>query len=266
MRLVATIHLTLAMLVGSAGVSWSTDAQKNSSTQVPINHEEPIYHEKYYPKGTGPFPAVIALHTSGGFKTVAHLIQNYVDDGFVVYAPDFFRRHGLTPKTRMKTFTTYRASIEKELSIIVSLMKLDKKINENNIFAVGFSNGGFWVSYLAGTSKVRAGASHYGVWKANFGREFTNPYPMKYFSRSSSPILALHGVQDGTQRLEWAERALAEIGQRGARTEKHFYRDAGHAWDRKNPPKRAWKYNEEVTKDSHRRTIEFFETQMKTSN
>ncbi len=38
-------------------------------------------------------PAVIALHTSGGFKTVQHLIKRYVDDGFVVYAPDFFSRY-----------------------------------------------------------------------------------------------------------------------------------------------------------------------------
>ena len=51
---------------------------------------EAIYHEKFYPDGSGPFPAVIALHTSGGFKTVKHLIQRYVDDGFAVYAPNFF--------------------------------------------------------------------------------------------------------------------------------------------------------------------------------
>ena len=28
---------------------------------------EPIFHEKYYPSGNGPFPAVIALHSSGGY-------------------------------------------------------------------------------------------------------------------------------------------------------------------------------------------------------
>jgi len=31
---------------------------------------DPIYHEVSYPKGDGPFPAVVLLHTSGGFKTV----------------------------------------------------------------------------------------------------------------------------------------------------------------------------------------------------
>ena len=77
---------------------------------------EPIHHEKFYPKGSGPFPAVIALHSSGGFKRIKHLVQRYIDDGFAVYAPDFFTRHGLTPRTRMETFSTYRENIEGELS------------------------------------------------------------------------------------------------------------------------------------------------------
>ena len=101
----------------------------------------PIYHEKYYPDGSGPFPAVIALHTSGGVKTVKHLIQRYVDDGFAVYAPDFFKRHGLTPKARMETFSTYRENIEEELTEIVDLVKNDPKINKKNVFAGGYSNG-----------------------------------------------------------------------------------------------------------------------------
>ena len=222
---------------------------------------EPIYHEKYYPDGSGPFPAVIALHTSGGFKSVKHLIQRYVDDGFAVYAPDFFKRHGLTPRTRMETFSTYRENIEEELTEIVDLMKNDPKINKKNVFAVGFSNGGFWVAYLTGSSKVNAGVSHYGVWKANMGREITNPYPMKYFSKSSTPILALHGEDDGTQRMKFVEQAWDEVKDRGGRLETHVYSGADHAWDRTDS--RKWDYNEDVDKDSHKRTIEFFKKHMK---
>ncbi len=222
---------------------------------------EPIYHEKYYPDGSGPFPAVIALHTSGGFKTVKHLIQRYVDDGFAVYAPDFFKRHGLTSRTRMETFSTYRENIEEELTEIVDLMKNDPKINNKNIFAVGFSNGGFWVCYLTGTSEVNAGVTHYGVWRANFGRDWTNPYPMRYFSKSSSPILALHGEKDGTQRMKFVEEAWDEVKDRGGRLETHVYSDADHAWDKKNSTR--WEYNEEVDKDSHKRTIEYFRKHMK---
>ena len=222
---------------------------------------EAIYHEKFYPDGSGPFPAVIALHTSGGFKTVKHLIQRYVDDGFAVYAPNFFVKHGITPRSRMDTFDRFREDIEKDLSEVVRLMTNDPKVQKENIFATGFSNGGFWVGYLTGSSKVSAGVSHYGVWKANFGREMTNPYPMKYFSKSSTPILALIGDDDQTQRPKFAEEALDEIKSRGATLETHIYSDAGHAWDRKNH--RKYVYNESVTKDSHKRTIEFFKKYMK---
>jgi len=222
---------------------------------------EPIYHEKFYPEASGPFPAVIALHSSGGFKRIKHLVQRYVDDGFAVYAPDFFTRHGLTPRTRMETFSTYRENIEEELSEIVDLMKNDSKVDNKNIFAVGFSNGGFWVCYLAGTSKVDAGVSHYGVWKANFGREITNPYPMKYFSASSSPVLALHGEDDGTQRLDTVEQAWDEVKSQGGTLETHVYAGADHAWDRTDSKK--WEYNEDVDKDSHKLTIEFFKRHIK---
>ena len=222
---------------------------------------EEIYHEKFFPDGSGPFPAVIALHTSGGFKTVKHLIQQYVDDGFVVYAPDFFVKHGITTRSRMDTFDHFREHIEKDLSEIVDLMVNNSKIQKANIFATGFSNGGFWVSYLTGTSKVSAGVSHYGVWKANFGREITNPYPMKYFSISSTPILALHGDDDGIQRAKFAEEAWDEIKSRGGTLESHVYSNAGHAWDQKNH--RKFVYNESVSKDSHKRTIEFFKKYMK---
>ena len=220
-----------------------------------------IYHEKFYPKGTGPFPAVIALHTSGGFKTVKHLIKRYVDDGFAVYAPDFFKKHGLTPRTRMQTFNEHRKDIEKDLNEIIKFMKNDPKIESKNVFATGFSNGGFWVCYLTGTAQVSAGVSHYGVWKANFGREITNPYPMKYFSSTSSPTLALHGEDDDTQKMKFVEEAWDEIEVLEGKLETHVYPGADHAWDRKNSSR--YVYNEEVDKDSHKRTIEFFKKYLK---
>ena len=250
------IIILLILAVGVTGCQTAGTPTLHSNIS-----SSPIYHEKYYPDGSGPFPAVIALHTSGGFKTVKHLIQRYVDDGFAVYAPDFFKRHGLTPRTRMETFSTYRENIEEELTEIVDLMKNDTKINKKNVFAVGFSNGGFWVGYLTGSSNVNAGVSHYGVWKANFGREITNPYPMRYFSNSSSPILALHGEEDGTQRMKFVEEAWDEVKDRGGRLETHVYSDADHAWDKKNSTR--WEYNEEVDKDSHKRTIDFYRKHMK---
>jgi carboxymethylenebutenolidase len=221
---------------------------------------ESIYHEKYYPDGSGPFPTVIALHTSGGFKTVKHLIRRYVDDGFAVYAPDFFRKHGITLRSRMDTFDRYRKDIENELSGIVDIMKKDTKVDQKNVFAVGFSNGGFWSSYLAGAAKVNAGVSHYGVWRANMGREWWNRYPMAYFSKSSAPMLALHGGDDRVQQLRRAEEAWEELRSRGAKLETHIYPNARHAWDKRKSKK--YPYNAKVDKDSHKRTIDFFRKNM----
>ena len=108
---------------------------------------------------------------------------------------------------------------------------------------------------------MNAGVSHYGVWKANFGREMTNPFPMKYFSKSSTPILALHGDDDETQKPKFAKEAWDEINRRGATLETHIYSEVGHAWDRKDH--RKYVYNEAATKDSYQRTIEFFRKYMK---
>ena len=80
---------------------------------------DPIYHEKKYPSGNGPFPAVILLHSSGGFKSnqmLNYLGDDYIEKGFAIYAPDFFKRHGITTETRKKTWSTFREPIEKELS------------------------------------------------------------------------------------------------------------------------------------------------------
>ena len=102
---------------------------------------EPIYHEKKYPEGTGPFPAVILLHTSGGYKTNFYIKDRgefFLKEGFAIYAPDFFRRHGITPKTRLKTFTKFRKNIEKELLEIVELVKKDPKIDQKMFLQLVF--------------------------------------------------------------------------------------------------------------------------------
>ena len=92
---------------------------------------------------------------------------------------------------------------------------------------------GIWVCYLAGNSEINAGVSQYGVWKANFGRSMTIIYPIRYFSKSSSPILALHGLSDRTQRMKYVERAWNQVKDRGGRLETHVYSNTDHAWDRK---------------------------------
>ena len=103
---------------------------------------EPIFHEKRYPNGNKLFPAVILLHTSGGYNKSVYYNGHgdyFIKNSFAIYVPDFFSRHNIKSKTRGRTWGKYLKDIEAELSEIVAIMKRDPKIDRNNIFAVGLS-------------------------------------------------------------------------------------------------------------------------------
>ena len=61
--------------------------------------------------------------------------------------------------------------------------------------------------------------------------------------------------------MEWVEQAWDQIRDNGAKINTYIYPEAGHAWDMKHIKK--FRYDESADKDAHRRTIEFFKTNMK---
>ena len=214
---------------------------------------KPIYHEITYPGGEGPFPGLIALHSSGGFKSVKVLISQYPKAGYAVYAPDFFKKHGITKETRFDTWTTYRTQIENDLLEIIQLMKRDPKIDPNNIFAVGFSNGGYWASFLAAKKHVNAGSSHYGVWK--FPK--WNGYPAKYFDSNSNPLLAIHGEKDSIQKPKWVFPELDNLEKMVPTFQKHIFSNIGHSWDCSACRKDG--YSSKFSDEALNLTLDFFE-------
>jgi dienelactone hydrolase len=223
---------------------------------------EPIYHEKKYPSGNGPFSAVILLHSSGGFKSdyiMSYIGSDYLKNGFAIYAPDFFKRHDITSQTRKKTWTTFRVAIEKELSEIVELVKKDKKIDPNNIFAVGFSNGGYWATYLSATKQVNAASSHYGVWTFAGG---LNGYPARYVKKNCNPLLVLHPKKDQVQKFQYVESHIYKAKKTCSAVKVHYYDEGGHAWESQKYQGGVG-YNKDVWKDAVNKTIVFFKNNMK---
>jgi dienelactone hydrolase len=191
---------------------------------------EPIQHEVQYPHSPGPFPAVLVLHTSGGFHTVKPQITKYVHAGYAVYAPDFFKRHGITRANRFETWTTYRQAIEQELQELIALARKDPEVDANNIFAVGFSNGGYWATYLAAKGLVNAAASHYGVWSWPPSAGFDG-YPANYLDEKSNPVLAIHGDQDSVQRPRFVLPQLARAAAKSPKFKPVIFPSIGHSWD-----------------------------------
>lgn len=238
--------------------------------------DDVIPYAKKYPIGPGPFPVIVSLHSSGGFSSSNIIIENYkskkwLKAGYAWYAPNFFAKHGITTATRMDTFNKYRKKIEIDLSKIIKLIKSDPKIDSNNIFAIGFSNGGFWATFLAGKGLVTAGSSHYGVWKACFGRgNCLHSYPMDYLSSISNPMLALHGAKDRTQRIKFFKKAWQKIKDT-PQIEKHIYKNGGHVWDcfpditrlKKICNKKFDGASREITDDAFNRSLAFFKKHTK---
>ena len=214
---------------------------------------EPIFHEKYYPSGTGPFPVVIALHTSSGYKSVRKAIKGFKKAGYAVYTPNFFKRHEISIKNRFETWTKYRLAIEKELIEIIEVAKSDTKIDPKNVFSVGYSNGGYWASFLAAKNHVNAGASHYGVW--SWPRTH-NGYPAQYFSQDSNPLLALHGGKDTVQQLKWVEPQINKAAKKSSNFKYHLFSEAGHSWNCK--PCKHDGYSAEFTQKALEMTLNFF--------
>ena len=215
---------------------------------------EPIFHEKHYPNGDGPFPVVIALHTSGGYKTVRKSVNGFLAAGYAVYTPNFFERHGISHQSRFETWTKYREQIEQELVEIVQVAKLDPKTNPKNVFSVGYSNGGYWASFLAAQNYVNAGVSHYGVWSWPGTH---NGFPAKYFSKASNPVLALHGDKETVQQLKWVKPQIDKVANQSSKFKWHIFMGAGHSWDCK--PCKKDGFNADVTQQALDMTLTFFE-------
>ncbi|MAK12614.1 MAG: hypothetical protein CMI73_02970 [Candidatus Pelagibacter sp.] len=218
---------------------------------------EPIYHEKKYPSGDGPFPVTILLHSSGGFKSnylMSYIGNDYLNAGFAIYVPDFFQRHGITSKTRRKTWTIFRKPIENDLSELIEIIKKDTKNDPKNVFAVGFSNGGYWATYLAGSKKVNAASSHYGVWNFTGG---LNGYPAKYIKKDCNPLLVLHPKKDKVQPFERVKPEIRKAEKKCSKVEVHYFDKGGHAWESRKY-KGGVGYNKKIWKDAATRTVNFF--------
>ncbi len=137
------------------------------------------------------------------------------------------------------------------------MIKKDPKADAKNIFAVGFSNGGYWASFLAARNHVNAGASHYGVWRWPTSSGW-NGYPANYFYSDSNPVLAIHGDNDSVQKPHFVYPQLEAVEGKSPKFRKHIFGDAGHSWDCE--PCRKDGYDHEATQQALKITLEFFAT------
>lgn len=218
--------------------------------QVKVGVGQKMEATLYRPAGTGPAPAVLVLHTSGGLRPSDHAYaERLAAEGYVCLVPDFFRAYGLSESNRQQTFTTYAQSIYADFVSAIGTLKKTGGVQADRIGAIGFSNGGYWALLLAARGDVQAGVSYYGA-VTGAGTDRTLSALRNAFTSKSSPVLVLHGARDATVLPRYAEDLKSILTDAKAPYEFQMYESAGHSYERGN-------FDAEAAADSWKRTLHF---------
>lgn len=198
-----------------------------------------IYGELYLPAGEGPFPAVIMAHGFGG--QCAHnrpYAEAFAQNGIAAYIFDFIgggndiQSGGAT--TEMSVLTEAA-----DMAVVLDGLAALGKVDSENIFLAGQSQGGFVASYVAGTQpeKVRALVAIFPAYvlqddarKRMEGRNLPETEEImglllgKIYAEDAmsfdiydvirnypGPALLIHGTADQLVPIEYSRRAVEEF-------------------------------------------------------
>jgi dienelactone hydrolase len=219
-----------------------------------------ISNTVFKPKGTGPFPAVVLVHTCGGLRNnhIKEHAQLLLSKGFVVLVQDSFSprgsdycRPGKMVPARVGTMDAYDA--------LKHLHTLDF-VDKNRIYEAGFSWGAVIAQLLSSKSvaeKLEA-KSRFNATVSFYGTCFFNN---RIFAPvdADQPVLMLIAGKDREQNLDGCVEYLQEIKTKGANYEWYTYSEASHGWDKQGESRNGYFYDVDITKNSIERMIEFFD-------
>lgn len=224
-----------------------------ADTIVSLSGKSELKVDLYMPEGTGPFAAILVLHTSGGVRGPdLDYAKRLMQLGYAALVPYYFAAHNISSPTRASALTVHAEAILDDLAGSVEYLKKNPKIDKSRLGAVGFSMGGYWAMVLAAKGYVQAGVSNYGV-LSGVRNEREQKYQFaEIFNERSAPVLIMHGEKDGTQTVRGARRLSELLQQRKLAYEMQLYPDADHDYDR------GPKYDSVEAKDSWNRAQAFF--------
>jgi len=213
------------------------------------------------PAGDGPFPAVVLIHTAGGLANghIKKHAQNLLSKGYVVYVMDSMGPRGysvINDSARSMFFPTG----VKDAYDALDFLNQQSFVDKNRIYEAGMSWGGFVASLLGSKTyaavngakqRFRASVSFYS--SCSYG-----PYKMIY-EDTDMPVLMLLAGADKELKHGNCFKELEEYKKNGLPIDFFIYEGIGHGWDKMGETQLGYIYNEEITKDSFNRMVEFFE-------
>ena len=230
-----------------------------------------IYGELYIPNNSyDEFPLVVLSHGFGGsMSSTSGLAQTICKQGFATFAYDFIGGGmGIKSDGQMTEMSVLTEA--NDLNTVLDELKEDQRINEDNIFLLGQSQGGFVSTYVAGTrDDIKGLIDYYPAFCIRDDAEKAYPNPndvpdtynvlgfatvgkIYYMDAVSFDIyeimediecntLLMHGTTDNVVPISYSERASTTI----PNCEYIVYEGQGHG------------FNGTADKDSETRTINF---------
>ena len=182
------------------------------------------------------FPAVIALHGSGGgLGGMSEPASLLAGQGFAVYVLHYFDRTGTTDADKATIFRHFPVWM-KTLWDAVSHVERQPQVDPQRIGLLGFSLGAYLsLSNATIDSRIRAVVEFFGGL----------PKEMRLFMRRLCPVLILHGEADHTVPVQEAYHLKEVLEKKDIPYEMKIYPDAGHG------------FSGEVWRDAGLRTLAF---------
>lgn len=227
-RLTAAL-LSVALMAGAAAEARAAGPERKT-IKVGIRHN--IEAELFTPDGPGPFPSILLLATSAGVGGADwdHCAE-FARAGYICLVPKHLEAYGVTREARRRGFTTDARPIFDDLVAAIDDLNRLPKAKPGVVGAIGYSNGGFFTALLASARRIKAGVGYYGAYDGANSQPDLKTFK-RFFNPSSSPMLILHGENDGTVNRASASKLAEIIRENGGKCEIVIYPNAGHDFER----------------------------------
>ncbi len=240
----------------------------------------------FKPKGDGPFPAILLLHSCAAVdfdpQQMRFWASRALENGYVVFVVDSWGQRGISQicTSSPPGFGPIHMGVRAR-DAYDALEHLGKFafVDSSRVATVGFSNGGR-VSYRLGSRRVaemfsirnQRFTATVAVYGQCFNREFGATFLLPDVDR---PLLSLLGELDEDGDPRDCLPRLEELKGKGVPVEWHVFPDTGHAWD--SPKFRVpvrfgfigntsgvlFAYDPKVAEESRNRVFEFLARQLK---
>lgn len=219
-------HRLIAIVV----LAWLCGPVWGAETWMKVGAHQTMDANLLTPDGPGPYPGVLILESSRGVNAAdiafAHAL---VQQGYACLIPHYLEAYSDTSGDRYTSFTKDADAIYADLISAAASLAHTDAVRGHKVGAVGFSNGGFFVTWLAATHQVAAAVSYYAaITGAGTDHDLTRFKPL--FSPSSAPLLLLVGTKDTYSRP--THRLVGMMREAGSPVRVRFFEDAHHEFDR----------------------------------